>query len=150
MAYHCQNNLPKEPFWIRYISIDFETLPTAFAQKNNQHGLKGPLQFELHLPCWSYFSLLSIHRYISLQKDMHLWIGIFFLYIGIFFNRDTIFRNILCIVSVSIPVLKIFSPNDILLPFTLILPTNQNLPQMFTLKHQLFSEGPFRYDLFIL
>lgn len=76
----------------------------------------------------------------------------YFLYINIHLssNSTTIFLNILCLFSVSTPVLKVFSPNDIFLSSTLILLTIQNLPQMLTPMDGVFSEGPFKYDLFIL
>lgn len=75
-----------------------------------------------------------------------------FLYIDIHLssNSTTIFSNILCLFLVSMPVLKVFSPNDIFLPSTLILPTIQNLPQMFIPMDGVFSEGPLKHDLFIL
>ena len=115
---------------------------------NVTHSLSSKKQSTWTLRSSSIYHAGLIFHY-SLHIDIHLSSNTISIH-RYFFYIETIFLNILCLFSVSIPVLKVFSPNDILLPSTLILPTTQNLPQMLTLKHQLFSEVPFRYDLFIL
>lgn len=85
-----------QPFLQKTINMDFKVLYNLSSIYHAGLILHYSLYIDIHLSS----NIFSIHRY--------------------FFYRDTIFLNILCLFSLSIPILKVFSANDILLPSTLI------------------------------
>lgn len=93
-----------QPFLQKTIKMDFKVLYNL----NSIYHAGLIFHYSLYIDINFSSNIFSIHRY--------------------FFYRGTIFLNILCLFSVSKPVLKVSSPNDIFFPSTLILPTTQSLP----------------------